>query len=79
MANKSKYKKYHVAIEKNKEHELIFYKSDSGRWWMEVPHPSDLNSRFVRHQMVPCSYSDYEAALSGELPNRWYQTFQKLS
>lgn len=79
VASKSKYKKYHVAIEKNKEHELIFYKSDSGRWWMEVPHPSDFNSRFVRHQMVPCSYSDYEAALSGDVPDRWYQTFQKLS
>ncbi len=79
VASKSKYKKYHVAIEKNKEHELIFYKSDSGRWWMEVPHPSDFSSRFIRHQMVPCSYSDYEAALNGEVPDRWYQTFQKLS
>jgi arginase family enzyme len=79
VANKSVYKKYHVAIEKNKEHDLIFYKSDSGRWWMEVPHPSDFKSRFVRHQMVPCSYSDYELALDGEVPDRWYQTFQKLS
>lgn len=78
IANKSKYTKYHVALE-NGEHELTFYKSDfSGRWWMDVPHPSDLKSRFVRHQMVPCSYSDYERALNGEVPDRWYQTFQKL-
>ncbi len=78
IANKSKYTKYHVALE-NGEHELTFYKSDfSGRWWMDVPHPSDLKSRFIRHQMVPCSYSDYERALNGEVPDRWYQTFQKL-
>ncbi len=77
VASKSSYKKYHVAME-NEEHELIFYKGDSGRWWMEVPHPSDLNSRFIRHQMVPCSYSDYELALNGDVPDRWYQTFLKL-
>jgi arginase family enzyme len=78
VASKSKYTKYHVALE-NEEHELTFYKSDfSGRWWMDVPHPSDLKSRFIRHQMVPCSYADYERALNGEVPNRWYQTFQKL-
>ena len=78
VANKSVYIKYHVALEQE-EHELTFYKSNySGRWWMDVPHPSDLNSRFIRHQMVPCSYADYEKALSGEVPNRWYQTFEKL-
>lgn len=78
VASKSAYLKYHVAMEEE-DHELIFYKSDSGRWWMEVPHPSDLNSRFVRHQMVPCSYADYERALAGEVPDRWFQTFQKLA
>ncbi|MDG1517364.1 MAG: formimidoylglutamase [Flavobacteriales bacterium] len=79
VASKSKYKKYHVAME-TEEHELIFYKSDfSGRWWMEVPFPSDLKSKFIRHQMVPCSYADYELALSGEVPDRWFQTFEKLA
>ena len=79
VASKSKYKKYHVAME-TEEHELIFYKSDfSGRWWMEVPFPSDLKSKFIRHQMVPCSYADYELALSGEMPDRWFQTFEKLA
>lgn len=78
VATKSKYTKYHVAIEEGK-HELLFYKSEfSGRWWMEVPFPSDLNNKFIRHQMVPCSYKDYEMAINGNMPNRWWQTFQKL-
>lgn len=79
VASKSKYTKYHVALE-NEKHELIFYKSEfSGRWWMEVPFPSDLKNKFVRHQMVPCSYQDYELAISGDVPNRWWQTFEKLA
>ena len=78
VATKSKYTKYHVAIEEGK-HELLFYKSEfSGRWWMEVPFPADLKSKFVRHQMVPCSYMDYEKAINGTMPDRWWQTFQKL-
>ena len=78
VATKSKYTKYHVAIEEGK-HELLFYKSEfSGRWWMEVPFPADLKSKFVRHQMVPCSYMDYEKATIGVMPDRWWQTFQKL-
>tara|TARA_B100000795_G_C22804777_1_gene444134 strand:+ start:1156 stop:2319 length:1164 start_codon:yes stop_codon:yes gene_type:complete len=78
VATKSKYTKYHVAIEEGK-HELLFYKSEfSGRWWMEVPFPSDLKNQFIRHQMVPCSYKDYEMAINGNMPNRWWQTFQKL-
>jgi formiminoglutamase len=28
--------------------------------------------------MVPCSYSDYETACADELPDKWWQTFQKL-
>lgn len=78
VATKSKYTKYHVSLEEEK-HDLLFYKSEfSGRWWMEVPFPSDLKNKFVRHQMVPCSYNDYEMAINGEMPNRWWQTFQKL-
>lgn len=79
VASKSKYTKYHVAMEEE-AHELTFYKSGfSGRWWMEVPFPSDLKSKYVRHQMVPCSYKDYELALQGEIPDRWVQTYQKLA
>jgi hypothetical protein len=28
--------------------------------------------------MVPCNYSDYQAALNDEIPDRWMRAYQKL-
>ncbi|MCW3104531.1 MAG: arginase family hydrolase, arginase/agmainase/formiminoglutamate hydrolase [Bacteroidetes bacterium] len=78
VIDKSEYTKYRVSIT-NHEHEIVFYKSNkSDRWWMDVPYPVNHQIRFERHHMVPCSYSDYETACSDELPDKWWQTYQKL-
>jgi formiminoglutamase len=78
IGDKSTYTKYRVAI-KDYEHELIFYKSDkSDRWWMDVPYPSSKQSKYERHHLVPCSYSDYQIACQEEMPDKWWKTFQKL-
>jgi arginase family enzyme len=76
--NKSDYIKYRVSI-KNHEHEIVFYKSNkSDRWWMDVPYPPNHKIKHERHHMVPCSYKDYETACGDEMPDRWWQTYQKL-
>lgn len=76
--NTADYQKYHVSV-KGDNSEIIFYKSlRSDRWWMEVPYPPDKRLRVQRHCLVPCSYSDYQTALNEEVPDRWWQTFQKL-
>lgn len=78
IVDKSEYTKYRVSI-KDHEHEIVFYKSNkSDRWWMDVPYPVNHQIKFERHHMVPCSYSDYETACSDELPDNWWQTYQKL-
>ncbi len=78
LKSKTGFTKYHVVLKKD-GHEIVFYKSTrSERWWMEVPHPN-LKSRYHRHHLVPCSYKDYEAACNNEMPDRWWQAFQKLS
>lgn len=78
IVDKSLYTKYRVSI-KDHEHEIIFYKSNkSDRWWMDVPYPINHKIKYERHQMVPCSYSDYKTACSDEMPDKWWQTFQKL-
>lgn len=78
IVDKSEYTKYRVSIT-NHEHEIVFYKSNkSDRWWMDVPYPVNHQIKFERHHMVPCSYSDYQTACSDELPDKWWQTFQKL-
>ncbi len=75
---KKDYLKYIVGMEDN-DHEIIFYKSKrSGRWWMQVPLNSPMQGKYERHFMVPCSFKDYETANNNEIPDRWWQVYQKL-
>jgi formiminoglutamase len=75
----SDYTRFHVFLQENK-YEINFFKSNkSDRWWMEVPYPSHEKLKFERHTLMPCSYKDYETACKDEIPDRWWQTYQKLS
>ncbi len=57
---------------------LTFYKSKfTEKWWMEVNHHR-ANDRYSRASIVPCSYNDYQAATTGELPERYIATLSKL-
>ena len=69
---------YRVTISGNAR-EIIFLKSKkSDRWWMEFPMPE--NKSFMSKQLyIPCSYKDYQMACQDEMPERWWQTFQKIS
>ena len=79
VGSRKTYLKYMVNMQEG-ENEVTFYKSDkSERWWMDVPYPSHNKIKFERHVLVPCSYKDYKTACDNEVPNRWWQTFQKLS
>jgi arginase family enzyme len=70
--------KYRVSL-LNSSHEIIFFKSQkTDRWWMQVPYPPDKRARYERHHLVACSYQDYLYATSQGMPDRWWQTFQKL-
>jgi formiminoglutamase len=74
---KSQYLIYRATLKDN-SHELVFVKSKkSDRWWMQVPYPSG-NSANERYHLVPCQYDDYQIAVSGEMPDLWWRTFQKL-
>jgi arginase family enzyme len=70
--------KYTVTMKDFKD-EVVFYQSHkSERWWMEVPIRSKHRERYERHHLVPCSYQDYQIACQNALPDRWWQTYQKL-
>ncbi|MBP6977023.1 MAG: formimidoylglutamase [Bacteroidales bacterium] len=76
--DKDQYVKYMVRIEGQGD-EIIFYKSKrSDRWWMEVNCPPDMQVKYARHYLVPCSYSDYQTACENDIPDRWWQAYQKL-
>ena len=74
---KSQYLIYKTSL-KHKEHELVFVKSKkSDRWWMQIPYPTG-GSKNERFHLVPCHYDDYLMAVSGEMPDLWWRTYQKL-
>ncbi len=69
--------KYVVGIKEN-AHEINFYKSKrTEKWWMEIPNPMN---KAAHHGpiVVPCSYQDYIKASNDELPERWWNIYQKL-
>lgn len=73
------YLRFHVVLQDEK-YEINFYKSKkSDRWWMEIPYPPHKDLKFERHTLIPCSYKDYEMAVNNEIPDRWWQTYQKLA
>lgn len=59
---------------------IVFYKSMvSEKWWMEIPLQDKNKNTFGRNSLVPCSYSDYETATKGEVPNRYVNTLARLN
>ncbi|MBL7896744.1 MAG: formimidoylglutamase [Bacteroidia bacterium] len=73
------YIRFNVVLQDEK-YEINFYKSKkSDRWWMEIPYPPHKGLKFERHTLIPCSYKDYSMAVNNEIPDRWWQTYQKLA
>lgn len=79
IAAKKEYRKFRVFLQDVQE-EIIFFKSNkSARWWIEVPYPGISDSKYLRHQMVPCSFQTYKEAMKGEVPDLWWKTYQKFT
>jgi len=64
--NRNDFKRYTVHLEDYDDIIFLCHKT-SGKWWM------DIGNHFI-----PCSNDDYEMALRNELPDRWWQFYQKL-
>jgi len=62
---------------KKLDYQLTFWRSDkSGRWWMQVP--VKTRSKYQRHRLIPCSYSDYMLACRDELPDRLLNAMRRF-
>ena len=70
------YLKYEVHLGGDPDSIRFFKSKLSERWWMEVPNPEN-QGLFNRNRMLACSYSDYEAALQGNIPDRWYNFYTR--
>lgn len=54
----------------------IFYRNIlTNQLWIEVDNTVDGERKF---EIISCSEKDYEQALNGEIPNRWWKYFKKF-
>ena len=71
--------KYHVSM-RDGEYNGCFYKNKKlEKWWMEIPLINIDSSTYNDNYFVPCSYNDYQIAVKGEVPERWWKAFQKIN
>jgi arginase family enzyme len=75
FSDENNHQKYITLVD---DQELIFYKSNkTGRWWIEIPFLTELNTKLKRHTLLPCMHQDYLDACNNKVPDRWYKAFQK--
>lgn len=73
--NPDEFNKYTVLVQ---DQELIFYKSlKTGRWWVETPHFPGVHTKKNKYTLLACMQSDYDTAVQGNIPNRWYKAYKK--
>ena len=73
--NPDEFNKYTVLVQ---DQELIFYKSlKTGRWWVETPHFPNIHTKKNKHTLLACMQSDYDTAVQGNIPSRWYKAYKK--
>lgn len=69
------FNKYTVLVQ---DQELVFYKSlKTGRWWIETPFLVTSNTKQNKYTLISCMQKDYDSAIAGKIPERWYKAYQK--
>ena len=75
VTDKAGFLKYIVPVD---DIELVFYKSsNSSRWWIELPFLKDVNNKFKKNTLLPCTHEDYLRACDQEIPERWWKAQRK--
>lgn len=73
-----RFARYTVKIE-GQEDDVVFLRSKkTGRWWIDLSFGRKDRKKYEKHHFVPCSKKDYESALQDDIPDRWWQFYQKL-
>lgn len=69
--------KYVVSMAAEPETITFFKSKVTEKWWMEVAYHQP-GARYARNSIIPCSYTDYQTATKGEVPERYISTLAKL-
>ncbi len=74
----SDFRHYNVQLADGKETILFLCHKITGRWWIDLSFMRADDPRYERHHFIPCSKEDYDQAMRDELPDKWWQFYQKL-
>ena len=72
------FKRYIVQIGENQNDVVFLCHKITGKWWMDMSFLQNDDKRYERHHFIPCSKEDYDQAMRNELPDKWWQFYQKL-
>lgn len=72
------FKRYNVQIGEGEENVVFLCHKTTGKWWIDMSFMHADDPRYERHHFIPCSVEDYEQAMRNELPDKWWQFYQKL-
>ena len=76
--NSKEFKRYNVNLEDVNEDIVFLCHKVSGKWWMDLSFKSKDKEKYERHHYIPCSREDYDLTMESELPDKWWQFYQKL-
>ena len=77
-ADSSDFKRYNVQIGEGEENVIFLCHKVTGKWWIDMSFMHADDPRYERHHYIPCSRVDYDQAMNNELPDKWWQFYQKL-
>ena len=72
------FKRYNVQIGEGEENVIFLCHKITGKWWIDMSFMHADDPRYERHHFIPCSKEDYDQAMNNELPDKWWQFYQKL-
>lgn len=76
--NSSDFARYTVRIEGHSEDVIFLRSKTTDRWWIDLSMGQVGREKYEKHHFIPCTKADYEMALQDEIPDRWWQFYQKL-
>lgn len=69
----------YTTTDSGNDYQIVFFKSKkTNRWWVEIPENPKSKHFNKLKQIIPCSYSDYQQATRGEIPERWWKSLKRM-
>lgn len=73
--NREMFRHFYVQVSDIEEELEFLCHKMNGKWWMSFALP---NTEKPQKHYIPCSKEDYQQAMNDELPDHWWQFYQKL-